>query len=88
MRTENTLNTDTLIDTEMAKRGRNHVRSTQVLIPDTLSAQPVHPERMADLTSSLVVRSPADTKSPTGQEGQPHSPSTETESRVIIMIRW
>lgn len=88
MRTENTLNTDTLIDMETAKRGRNRVWSTQVLIPDSLSAQAVHPERMADLTSSLAVRSPADTKSPTGQEGQPHHPSIENESHVIIMIRW
>ncbi len=70
--------------------GRNHVRSTQVLIPDSLSSQPVHPERMADLTSSLAVRSLTDTKSPTGQEGQPHRPSieNETENHVIIMIRW
>lgn len=94
MRTENTPNIDTLIDLETAKRGRNHVRSTQVLIPDSLSAQPGHPERTADLTSSLVVRSPTDTKSLTGQEGQPHRPSTEntneteTESHVIIVIRW
>lgn len=70
--------------------GRNRVRSIQVLMPDSLSAQPVHPEMMADLTSSLAVRSPADTKSPTGQEGQPHRPSieNETESHVIITIRW
>ncbi len=70
--------------------GRNLVRSVQVLTPDSLSAQPVHPEMMADLTSSLAVRSPADIKSPTGQEGQPHRPSieNETESHVIIMIRW
>lgn len=69
--------------------GRNHVRSTQVLTPDSLSGQPAHPERTADLTSNLAVRSPAGTKSPTGQEGQPHRPSTEseTETHVIIMIR-
>lgn len=46
--------------------GKNRVRSTQVLTPDSLSGQPVHPERTTDLTSSLAVRSPADTKSPTG----------------------
>lgn len=70
--------------------GRNHVRSTQALIPDSLNVQAAHPERTAGLTSSLVVRSPADTRSPNGlrHHNTENENGTESENHVIILTRW
>lgn len=83
----NTPNIDTLIAMGTAKRGRNHVRSTQALILDSLNVRAVRPERMAGLSSSLVVRSPADTKNLTGlhRANTENENGTENENHVIIL---